>query len=116
MKVKEFIENHYAEEIRIEDIAKRFRYSRSHLHKIFKTAYGCSITDYILSVRIEKGKFLLSDARPRTVSEAAFAVGFKDPLYFSRVFRKRVGLTPSEFKENARARRTAGKFLAEKEP
>lgn len=111
-KIKSFIDNHYEEELRIDDLAKRFRYNRSHLYKIFKEAYGTSIMDYLLNVRIEKSKLLLKENAECTVSEAAYAVGFNDPLYFSRAFRERVGISPSLFKKHSRDRRDLGTFIA----
>ena len=111
-KIKSFIDNHYEENLRIDDIAKKFGYSRSHLYKIFKDSYGTSVMDYLLSVRIEKSKLLLQEKAECTVSEAAYAVGFNDPLYFSRAFHERVGTSPSLFKKHSRDRRQSGTLTA----
>ena len=108
IQIKSFIDNHYEENLRIDDIAKKFRYSRSHLYKVFKNAYGTSVMDYLLNVRIEKGKLFLKEKTECTVSEAAYAVGFNDPLYFSRAFHERVGISPSLFKKHCRDRRKSG--------
>ena len=112
IKIKSFIDNHYEENLRIDDIAKKFRYCRSHLYKIFKDAYKTSVMDYLLNVRIEKSKLLLQEKADCTVSEAAYSVGFNDPVYFSRVFHERVGISPSQFKKHSRDRRKSGAFTA----
>ncbi len=96
-RVKSFIENHYDQEIRIDAIASLLKYSRSHLYRVFKEAYGVSIMEHLLITRIEKSKALL--LHHPSISSVSYAVGFHDPLYFSRVFQRRVGMSPSQYKK-----------------
>jgi two-component system response regulator YesN len=59
---------------------------------------GCSIIDYTLSLRINRAKNMLA-AGTHTLSQIAERVGFEDYNYFSRVFKKRTGYTPSGYKK-----------------
>ena len=100
-KVRSFIEINYHQQIKIEDIAKENNYTRNHLYKLFKKEYGISPQEYLLKLRIENAKLLLRDnTKSISVSDVAHAVGFTDCLYFSRLFRKRTGISPTEFKNN----------------
>lgn len=102
-KVGSFIENNYYQKIKIEDLAKDSNYTRNHLYKLFKKEYGISPQEYLLTLRIEKAKMLLRDnTKNISVSDVASAVGFNDCLYFSRLFHKRTGVSPTEFKNNHR--------------
>lgn len=101
-KVKEFIQKNYYNDISVENMAKSFHFSRNYLYMLFKKEYGISPQAYLLKYRIEKAKELLKYEPNLTVSEVARAVGFKDPMYFSRVFHKMVGMPPSEFLKEQR--------------
>lgn len=96
-KVKEFIQKNYYNDISVENMAKSFHFSRNYLYMLFKKEYGISPQAYLLHYRIEKAKELLTYEKDLTVGEVARAAGFRDPLYFSRVFHKKVGIPPSEF-------------------
>ena len=96
-KVKEFIQKNYYNDISVKDMAKSFHFSRNYLYMLLKKEYEISPQAYLLNYRIEKAKELLKYEQKLTVSEVARAVGFRDPLYFSRIFHKKVGVPPSEF-------------------
>ncbi len=92
-------EKSYQQDLKINELAESFRYSRNHLYSIFKSEYGISPQDYLLNLRIEKAKQLLSrEDMKLSVKEVAYAVGFRDQLYFSKLFKKRTGSTPLEFR------------------
>lgn len=65
---------------------------------MFKKELGISFVDYLNDVRIEKAKELLKDVKYKTY-EVAELVGIPDPHYFSKIFKKYSGMTPSEYKE-----------------
>lgn len=96
-QLKAFIDRNYSKPIRIDGIAAQMNYSPSHIYRAFKQTYGLSPKSYLLTVRLEKAKQLLSEKI--SVSEAAYAVGFGDPLYFSRIFSRTTGQSPTEFKK-----------------
>jgi AraC-like DNA-binding protein len=92
---KQFVDSHYSEEINLRDIAGEARFSRFHFIRLFKNIYGKTPNQYLIHVRIEKSKQLLRDATP--VTEACFSVGFSSVSSFSGLFKREVGIPPSEF-------------------
>ncbi len=82
----------------VDDICKEIGVSRVQLYRKIKALLGCNINDYILSVRLQKAKFLLIN-EDLSISEVASKVGFASQAYFSNVFKSKVGTTPKAFKE-----------------
>lgn len=82
----------------IQRILERMRYSAEHLSRIFHAEYGISPMKYVQALRIDQAKLLLQDTS-LSISEIAYRVGMNDAGYFSRLFRKVAGLSPSEFRE-----------------
>jgi AraC-like DNA-binding protein len=93
--LKEFIRKHLSEPITIEMLEIKANMSRSSLFRLFKTALGISPFEYIIRERIHKAKDIL--LKTRNIKEACFSAGFNDVNYFTRLFKKRVGLTPGAF-------------------
>ena len=94
----EFIDEHYHEEsISLDRVARKVNISPNYFSAIFSQEVGLTFIEYLTSKRIDKAKHMLrqTDRRP---SEIAFAVGYKDPHYFSFVFKKVSGCTPSEYR------------------
>lgn len=92
--VARLIEENYQHPLKICEIAEKFHVSQSHLTASFKKKYGMPPQEYLLSVRMERAKELLKN-HSTTVKEVALSVGIENPLYFSRLFRKKTGYTPS---------------------
>ncbi|HDS07286.1 MAG TPA: hybrid sensor histidine kinase/response regulator, partial [Bacteroides sp.] len=82
----------------VKELAEELCISRSLLHKKLISAVGQSANSFINSVRLKQAAMLLLEG-DRKVSEIAFEVGFNDPKYFSKIFKKHFGKTPSEFVE-----------------
>jgi len=93
---KEYLENHYSEDISLEDIACQVSISPQYFSKLIKKTTGFNFIDWLSMLRVKKAKELLSNPN-LTVKEVCFMVGYKDPNYFSRIFKKRNGMTPSEY-------------------
>ncbi len=73
--------------------------SRTAMFKAFKNAYNETPLEYLTNLRITKSKELLTNKLNNlSISEVSQIVGFNDPLYFSRVFSKKTGMSPSEFR------------------
>lgn len=99
--IANYIKKNYLVPLKINDIAKTFHISRNYLYTIFKQEYNVSPQEYLISCRIEKAKKLLkSKSTPLSINEVATASGFENPLYFSRLFHDRVGVSPSQFRKN----------------
>jgi AraC-like DNA-binding protein len=97
--VQEYIVEHLAEDMSLPFLAKQAGISRFHFIRNFKQKYGYSPIHYIQKLRIEKAQSLLLHESPSMrIYEIAEAVGVKDPLYFSRTFKQRVGMSPEKFR------------------
>ena len=91
-----YIQYHYADNISVEDIANNIGLSRSHLHRIFVQNLSVSPNEFLTKFRINEACTLLKNGG-LTINEIASSVGFCDPLYFSRVFKKIKGVPPSKY-------------------
>lgn len=92
-----YIRNHYDQPFDREQLAKKVSLSASYFSIVFKKYTGCSPVQYVTRVRLDKAKQLLRESA-LTISEVAYAVGFRDPLYFTRVFTHQVGVSPREYR------------------
>jgi len=95
-RATEFIREHYAEHISVDDVCRMLNISRSYLYKLFKRYYGMSPSDYMIRFRLGKARELL-DARRFSVNEVAEKVGFTDHPYFTKRFRMMFDVTPREY-------------------
>jgi two-component system response regulator YesN len=93
---KEYLENHYTEDITLEVLAEQVNISPQYFSKLIKKTTGFNFTDWLSMLRVKRAKELLTNSN-LTVKEVCFMVGYKDPNYFSRIFKKRIGITPSEY-------------------
>lgn len=98
--IKQYLSQRVEQTVRIEDICNEFDYSRSFLNKRFQVETGQSLAFYFTALKIEEAKRLIreSDLNFTQISER---LSFDNPQYFSRVFKKRTGMTPTEFKNRA---------------
>ncbi len=78
-------------------ISEALEISRMHLHRKIKVEKGISISHYILAVRLEKAQELLTETK-QLITTIAYSLGFKDTSYFTRVFKKNLNCTPSQFR------------------
>ena len=91
-----YIQYNYANDIGVNDLARFSGVSRSQLYRAFMASFGLSPHDYLQKYRINEACSLLR-RRDFTIAEVAGSVGFSDPLYFSRIFKKLKGLSPSDY-------------------
>jgi len=97
-KFTAIVENNLSnEDFSVDDICKEIGISRVQLYRKTKALIGYNINDYILAVRLQKAKYLLTND-DFSISEVAYRVGFASQAYFSTVFKTKFGITPSEFK------------------
>ena len=97
-RIKEDIEEEYAKDISLTYYAESYYMNKEVLSRLFKKKYGVGITAFINHVRLEQAKVLLSLGYSSTRS--AEIVGYHDVNYFSRIFKKTYGMTPSEYVES----------------
>ena len=86
----------YSQPISIESMSQTLGYHRTHLSKMFKQYTGMSPMAFLLKIRMERAKILLHE--DLTIEQIASSVGFSDPLYFSKQFKKWHGCSPSEYR------------------
>jgi AraC-like DNA-binding protein len=86
------------ENFNVDDICKEVGISRVQLYRKVKALLNCTITEYILSRRLKKARYLLLN-ESYSISEITYMVGFSTPNYFSTVFKANYECTPSEFKK-----------------
>ena len=92
-----FIEEHYQNDISIQDIADELGISRYHLCRVFKESRGETLLEYIAEVRMERAKRLLEETE-LSIGEVAQQVGFNNVTYFHKRFKQSFGITPSQLR------------------
>ncbi len=92
-----YTHGHYTEPLTVEDMAKRCNMSVSRFHECFKAQTGQTFINYRNHLRLERAKILLIQNQGKTIGKIATMVGFSDPLYFSKCFRKYFGQSPKEY-------------------
>ncbi|HEY5562477.1 MAG TPA: AraC family transcriptional regulator [Clostridiaceae bacterium] len=96
LKAKNYIESNYVNQISVEMIAKYLNLDRSYFSNLFKTNIGKSPQKYIVDYRLEKAAELIS-IRSFTPSQAALSCGYNDIFNFSKMFKRKFGVSPKNF-------------------
>lgn len=96
-KAVNYINQNFRRPISLNDLAKELNVSPFYVSKLIKTAFGKNFTDVVQEVRIEESKRLLKEHQ--RVKKIAFDVGFQSQSYFTKMFRKIVGMTPKEYQD-----------------
>ncbi|NLG36486.1 MAG: AraC family transcriptional regulator [Clostridiales bacterium] len=92
----EYMEQHYSRPLRLPELARQSSFSPSHFRRLFVEAFGMPPMDYLNYIRIEHAKNLIA-SRSYPLREVAERTGFGSPQYFSRIFRKITGVSPSRY-------------------
>ena len=95
---KNYILLHYSSDLSLDDMSRIVDISPYYFSKIFKEETGVNFIDYLTNIRIDKAKELLLGT-DCSMKEICAMIGYSDPNYFSRAFKKNVGVTPTEYKE-----------------
>lgn len=95
-----YLRGRFDEPIRMPDLAKHLGLSRARMFEVFKQTTGLTPNDYLLRYRVQRAQEMLA-ASDQAITDIALAAGFSSSQYFSRVFRKYAGLTPSEYRHSA---------------
>lgn len=93
-----YIDENYTKEIDIKELAKQEHISYTYFRTIFKKKTGTSPNQYIITIRLRNASLLLKQTE-LSIKEISESVGFADQMYFSRIFKKRFGMTPKEFRK-----------------
>lgn len=99
VRAKRYIEENYGnKDISLDDVSREVDISPYYFSKLFKEETGENFIDYLTAIRIEKAKELLLGGS-YSMKEICLEIGYADPNYFSRTFKKNVGVTPTEYKD-----------------
>lgn len=96
-EVIHYIGKHYMDEISLSLLADTFYLSKEHLSRLFKKETGTNLFSYIMELKLNDAKKLLTSTE-MTLEEIAFKLGFSNGNYFSKVFKKNIGQSPREYK------------------
>lgn len=97
-----YIKEHFSGDLSLETVAHQVNISPYYLSKLFKEAEGINYIEYVTKLRIEYAKQKLGNSG-KSIKEICHESGYSDPNYFSRIFKKWTGVTPTEYREGGRA-------------
>lgn len=100
-RAKKYIDENFRKDISLEDVSQKVDISSYYFSKIFKEETGVNFIDYLTGLRMEEAKKLLEDT-DLSIKEVCCEVGYSDPNYFSRNFKKYEGMTPTEARDKKR--------------
>ena len=98
-RVLDYIEEHIGEELTLSELADVAAFSKYHFHRVFAALLGETLFSFIQRVRLERAATFLCNQPKKSVTGIALECGFSSPSVFSRVFRNRFGLSPSQWRE-----------------
>ncbi len=96
-QIATYLSRHYREKITLEDVSNEFFFSKAYCESEFRDTYGKSIIQYLIDLRLGEAKKLLIETSMSCAGIAA-VVGFDDSNYFSRIFKKRTGVSPLKYR------------------
>ncbi|MDQ0218127.1 response regulator [Peribacillus cavernae] len=97
-KAKKYIDLHYREPITLEQVAEHVKLSPTYFTKLFRESAQMTFIDYLTETRLAQAKQLLSE-NTYSLKEISYMIGYKDPNYFSRVFKRNYQMSPKQFKK-----------------
>jgi two-component system response regulator YesN len=104
IQIKQYIREHAHEDISLEIISEMVQLSPFYVSKMFKEQFSTNYIDFLTECRIEKAKDLLGDP-DKSLKEITYDIGYNDPNYFSRVFKKMTNLSPTDYRKELIARK-----------
>ena len=103
LAIRSWIMANAFDDITVAKVAARFHYSPSYLTAMYRRVFGVGVAEQIIEYRIDRARELLSSTAS-SVADIAREVGYADPKYFMRVFKRRTGLTPGQYRDAFPAR------------
>ena len=108
----DYTENHYREDISIQDLADHCSINANYASQLFKHETGTSFISFLTALRMEHAEWLLSHTAD-PVFQIAAAVGYSDYFYFARVFKKVKGYTPTSYRKSVKGEDAAEEEVSE---
>ena len=98
-KIIDYFEDHYADKISLDQIAENMYLSPFYISRIFKAETGDTPIRYLINIRLEHAWEILKENPEISIQEAASRVGYEDAYHFSKLFKKKFGISPSSVKK-----------------
>ncbi|WP_391573156.1 helix-turn-helix domain-containing protein [Cohnella sp.] len=96
--LKQYIADHIDQDLSLNQLARIVYLNPAYLSRLYKQATGVGLVDYINDVRLKKAKQSLLETNVK-INEISRSVGFESPTYFARLFKRKEGMTPQEFRD-----------------
>ena len=97
-EIKKYVDDHFSDaSFGLNTLGEHFSYNKKYLAELFRKRTGIGISDYLMNVRIGYAKYLIDNQGYTGIKDIATLCGYTDPLYFSKVFKKHLGLSPREY-------------------
>jgi len=98
-KAIDFMTEHCAENLSLEDMAQLTNYSPFHFIKIFKSETGNTPFQYLLDIKLNRAKDMLTHRKEMTITEICYLCGFNNLSHFTAVFKRKTGVSPSKYRQ-----------------
>ncbi len=98
-KAKAYIKENFSRDISLDDVSREVNVSPYYFSKLFKEEEGQNFIEYLTKIRVDRAKQLLCE-ETLSIKEISIMVGYADPNYFSRIFRKQMDMSPREYRES----------------
>lgn len=102
-KAKEYINQRFMKDISLDEVSREVDISSYYFSKLFKGETGENFIEYLTRIRMDKARELLQ-SKEFSIKQICVLVGYSDPNYFSRIFKKSIGITPTEYREKEEER------------
>ena len=97
--IKEYILTHCSGEVSLAAVAETFHVSRSHLSRLFKAITGDNFSTFVIDTKLEKAAALFLEMPDKSINEIACSLGYFTQAYFTRLFKQKYGMTPSQYRK-----------------
>lgn len=98
LKIIDYVSNNYTNDITLEELSNIFYISKVSICSYFKKAMNCTIGEYLMRLRLNKAKQLLSDTK-KNVEEISSLCGFSSGAYFGLIFKQKIGISPLQYRK-----------------
>lgn len=96
-QVEEYLKKNYMHDISLDTVSRTINFSPFYFSKLFKQHFGTNFIDYLTDIRIETAKEILKDPT-KSAKDIGSMVGYTDPNYFAKIFKRKTGFTPTEYR------------------
>ena len=99
VNIVSWINQHYCEKISLERIAKELNLNKYYISHIFKEVTGYTVMQYVMECRLIQVKYLLEMNLDQSLEDIFLSTGFESAAHFSRFFKERIGMTPTNYRK-----------------